>query len=295
MSILDQGDIFRKVVEALPVGVWITDSAGRLVYGNPAGRQLWSGSSASALSQSSGSQGWFLSGGKRLTVEEWIAARALRDGRAAIDEEIEIECPDGTHRIALTSALPIADGQGVISGAVMLHHDITERKQAEAQLRGVTDRDPLTGAYNRSVLYETLESEVLRVRRYGGGLAVIMFDIDQFKEINDDHGHLAGDRVLTAIAELVRGALRGFDRLCRYSGEEFLIIAPGTDLRQAARLAERLRVQIASASFDTVSRVTCSFGVCEYGGEEDADALVRRAEDLMYQARRAGRSSTAVQ
>jgi hypothetical protein len=111
------------------------------------------------------------------------------------------------------------------------------------------------------------------------------------KEINDDHGHAAGDRVLVAISELVREELRGLDRLARYGGEEFLIITPNTSLRKAVTLAERLRTSIATASFDTVARVTCSFGVCQFEGEEDADTLVRRADDLMYKARQSGRSS----
>lgn len=287
MSILDRNDIFKKVVEALPVGVWIMDDAGTILYGNPAGRQIWAG----AAPGPAGHKGWLFSEGKRLSAEEWVAARAIHEGRAAIDEEVEIECGDGTHRIVLNSALPIADDQGGIGGAVLVNHDITARKRSEDLLRGMVDRDPLTNAYNRRSLYDFLESEVLRLQRYGGALSVIMFDIDQFKEINDDLGHVAGDRVLVAISQLVHEQLRGIDRLCRYSGEEFLIIAPGTGLRQAIALAERLRSLIGAASFDTVARVSCSFGVCGYEGDENADALVRRVDDLMYKARRSGRGS----
>lgn len=295
MSILDRSDIFRKVVEALPVGVWITDDAGRILYGNPAGRQIWGGARDAAAAQPAAYQGWLFCDGKRISAEEWVAARAIRRGSAAIDEEVEIECGDGTHRFVLNSTLPIADEQGGIGGAVMVNHDITARKRAEDYLRVMADRDPLTNAYNRRSLYEFLETEVHRVRRYGGALSTIMFDIDQFKEINDDLGHLAGDRVLVAIAELVREQLRGVDRLCRYSGEEFLIIAPGTGLRHAIALAERLRGLIAAASFDVIARVTCSFGVCGFEGEENADALVRRVDDLMYKARRSGRSSVVAE
>jgi diguanylate cyclase (GGDEF)-like protein/PAS domain S-box-containing protein len=287
MSILDRNDIFRKVVEALPVGVWIMDDDGRILYGNPAGQQIWGGTGPGSI----GHKGWLFSDGKRFSAEEWVAARAINKERAAIDEEVEIECGDGTHRIVLNSVLPIADDQGRIGGAVLVNHDITARKRTEDLLRGMVDRDPLTNAYNRSSLYDFLESEVLRVQRYGGALSVIMFDIDQFKEINDDLGHVAGDRVLVAIAQLVREQLRGIDRLCRYSGEEFFIIAPGTGLRHAIALAERLRSLIGAASFDTTARVSCSFGVCGCEDDENADALVRRVDDLMYKARRSGRSS----
>jgi diguanylate cyclase (GGDEF)-like protein len=204
---------------------------------------------------------------------------------------VEIECFDGSRKVILNSALPIPDASGGVAGAIMVNHDITERKRAEDKLRGMVDRDPMTNAYNRRSLYDFLEGEIHRLRRYGGSLSVIMFDVDHFKDINDDHGHLAGDRVLVAIAELVREELRGLDRLARYSGEEFFLIAPNTSAQRAIVLAERLRARIASASFDTVARVTCSFGVCEFNGDEDADTLVRRADDLMYKARRAGRNS----
>ncbi|MEK6591973.1 MAG: diguanylate cyclase [Pseudomonadota bacterium] len=295
MSILDHSDIFRKVVEALPVGVWITDDAGRIIYGNPAGQQIWGGAGNTGVARPAEYKGWLYSDGKRISTEEWVTARAIRKGSTSIDEEVEIECGDGTHRIVLNSALPITDEQGGIGGAVMVNQDITARKRTEDYLRGMVDRDPLTNAYNRRSLYDFLEIEVHRVQRYGGVLSVIMFDIDQFKEINDDLGHVAGDRVLVAIAQLVREQLRGIDRLCRYSGEEFLIITPSTGLSHAVSLAERLRTIIAAASFDTTARVTCSFGVCGFEGDENADALVRRTDDLMYKARRSGRSSVVAE
>lgn len=291
MSLLDRIEILKKVIDLLPVGIWITDPAGRILYGNRAGQRIWGGTPQAGAEHAGEYKGWLFLDGKRITAEEWVAARALRNGDISLNEEVEIECTDGTHKIILNSAVTIPDEQGGIGGAVMVNHDITERKRFEEQLRGMVDRDLLTNAYNRRSLYEFLEGEIHRVRRYGGPLSVIMFDVDHFKDINDDHGHLVGDRVLVALAELVREELRGMDRLARYSGEEFLIIAPNADLRRAVVLAERLRTKIGTASFDVVARVTCTFGVCEFQGDEDADALVRRAEDLMYRARRSGRSS----
>jgi diguanylate cyclase (GGDEF)-like protein len=267
------------------------DDGGKILYGNPAGQRIWGGARYVGLDQFAEYKGWWVGSGKRIAAEEWAAARAIRTGDISVNEEVEIECFDGSRKVILNSALPIPDANGGVAGAIMVNHDITERKRVEDELRGMVDRDPLTNAYNRRALYDFLESEIHRLRRYGGSLSVVMFDVDHFKDINDDHGHLAGDRVLVAIAELVREELRGLDRLARYSGEEFLIITPNTGAQRAIVLAERLRAQIASASFDTVSRVTCSFGVCEFNGDEDADTLVRRADDLMYKARRSGRNS----
>lgn len=290
MSLLDRIDVLRKVIDILPVGVWIVDDTGKIVYGNPAGQRIWGGARHAGLDQFAEHKGWWVGSGKRIANEEWALARAIRSGDISVNEEVEIESLDGSRKTILNSALPIPDAEGRVAGAIMVNHDITERKRFEDQLRGMIDRDPLTNAYNRRSLYDFLEGEIHRLRRHGGSLSVIMFDVDHFKDINDDHGHVVGDRVLVAIAELVREELRGLDRLARYSGEEFLIIAPNTTGQRALTLAERLRTRIATASFDTVARVTCSFGVCEYNGDEDADALVRRADDLMYRARRAGRN-----
>jgi diguanylate cyclase (GGDEF)-like protein len=291
MSLMDRIDVLRKVIDILPVGVWIMDDAGQILYGNAAGQRIWGGARYVGPDQFSEYKGWWVGNGKRIAADEWAAVRAIRSGDISVNEEVEIECFDGSRKVILNSALPIPDANGGVAGAIMVNHDITERKRAEDKLRGMVDRDPMTDAYNRRSLYDFLEGEVHRLRRYGGSLSVIMFDVDHFKDINDDHGHLAGDRVLIAIAELVREELRGLDRLARCSGEEFLIIAPNTSAQRAIVLAERLRIRIASASFDTAARVTCSFGVCEFNGDEDADTLVRRADDLMYKARRSGRNS----
>lgn len=291
MSLLDRIDVLQKVVDMLPVGVWFMDKAGSVLYGNLAGQRIWGGTRYVGVDQLGEYKGWWVANGRRIEAEEWGAARAIRSGEISIDEEVEIECFDGTRKIILNSAMPVRDEQGGIVGAISVNHDVTERKRFEEKLRGMADRDLLTNAYTRRSLYDFLETEIHRVRRYGDPLSVIMFDVDHFKEINDDHGHAAGDRVLVAISELVREELRGLDRLARYGGEEFLIIAPNTSIRKAVTLAERLRTSIATASFDTVARVTCSFGVCQFEGEEDADTLVRRADDLMYKARRSGRSS----
>lgn len=295
MSLLDHVQMMKEVIDVLPVGVWLTDETGKIVYGNPAGQRIWGGERPAGVGRFVEHQGWWVASGKRIEAEEWAAARAIREGEIAFNEEVGVECSDGTRKIILNSAMPIRDEKGSIVGAIVVDHDITERKRVEEQLRAMAERDLLTNAYSRRSLYDFLEGEIHRVRRYGGPLSVIMFDIDHFKDINDDHGHVVGDRVLVAIVEIVREELRGFDRLARYGGEEFLIIAPNTGVRQAVTLAERLRRNIATASFDTVSRVTCSFGVCQFEGEADADTLVRRADDLMYRAMRSGHNSVCAE
>lgn len=293
MSLLDRIDVLRKVLEILPVGVWIIDGSGRIVYGNDAGQRIWGGARYVGVEHFGEYKGWWVHNGRRIEAGEWAAARAIRDGQVTLNEEVAIECFDGTRRIILNSAMPIRDEGSAIVGAIIVNHDITESKRLEAQLRELVERDPLTNAHNRRSLHAILDTEIGRARRYRTPLSLIMFDVDHFKQINDEHGHQAGDDVLVAVADIVREELRGPDRLGRWGGEEFLVIAPNTGHYRAGILAERLRLRIAGAVFGSTMRVTCSFGVCEYENGEDADGFVRRADDLMYLAKRRGRNNVA--
>lgn len=289
MPPLGRLDLLRNVVDILPVGVWILDETGKILYGNSAGHRIWAGGRYVGVEQYGEYKGWWVATGKRIEPEEWAAARAIRTGETSIDEEVEIECFDGTRKIILNSAMPIRDEDDNIVGAVIVNHDITERKRFEERLREMTERDPLTNTYNRRHLYAILERESERARRYGTALSVVMFDIDHFKTVNDTHGHLEGDRVLVRIAEIVQQELRSVDLLARYGGEEFLIVAPGIDRPRAVVLAERLRTLIAAADFDPVPQITCSFGVHQFDGE-DTDSIFRYVDDLLYKAKQQGRN-----
>lgn len=289
MSVLDRSDLLHEVLAILPVGVWVMDETGKIVYGNPAAQRIWAGAHYVGLDQFGEYKGWWVATGKRIEAEEWAAARAIRNGETSTDEEVEIECFDGTRKIILNSAAPIRGEENRIVGAIIVNHDITERKRFEEQLRELSERDPLTNMYNRRHLYEMLEAEIRRARRYDTALSIVMFDIDRFKNVNDTHGHVVGDCVLVGIAEIARNQLRSVDLLARYGGEEFMIVTPDIDRVQAVALAERLRTLIAAAKFDVVPRVTCSFGVHQFHGE-DMDIFIRRVDDLLYKAKQKGRN-----
>jgi len=158
--------------------------------------------------------------------------------------------------------------------------------------------DALTGAFNRRYLDRRLIEEAAGARRYGLPLAVMLLDIDHFKQVNDRHGHQAGDQVLAAVAQRVAEQLRESDVLARYGGEEFLVIAPHTPLPGAAELAERVRRSIESGEFSLPNepagrgiRVTASIGVASTGdGRDDAEALVHAADENLLRAKREGRN-----
>ena len=171
-----------------------------------------------------------------------------------------------------------------------LESQVAERT---VELQRVASTDMLTGLHNRRKLDEVLAHEMERVQRYGGGLAIVLLDIDHFKHTNDTYGHPAGDRVLAAVAAILRAGARSIDSVGRWGGEEFMVICPQTDLDGARALAELLRVRLASADFPEVGRKTCSFGVATLGKGETATSLLGRADAALYRAKQGGRNQVA--
>jgi len=166
---------------------------------------------------------------------------------------------------------------------------------AQDALREQATHDRLTGLWNHGSILEILEKEAARSEREQSPLAVLMADLDNFKQINDTHGHLAGDSVLRESARRLRAQIRAYDALGRYGGEEFLVVLPGSNQSGALTQAERLRACIDCEPFPTPAGeilVTCSFGLCwtdrpEPGGTK---TLLRSADDALYKAKRMGRN-----
>jgi diguanylate cyclase (GGDEF)-like protein len=191
---------------------------------------------------------------------------------------------------------PLNDGDKIQIGvATTIKFTITDNLEEEYQ-RGLLEaalRDPLTGAYNRRHFDERLAAEFSGARRHGMALSLLVIDVDHFKSINDEHGHLAGDAVLRAVAGALQEGLRMEDILARYGGEEFVVIARGTDLSGATQLAERLRRRVEAIRCtwqDKLLRVTVSVGVAQLEGTSTAEQLIDAADRGVYQAKRSGRN-----
>lgn len=177
----------------------------------------------------------------------------------------------------------------------MRHDKIALEQQLELEERArkldlQASTDPLTGVFNRLKFNQELAAEMARSARYKIPLALVMYDIDHFKAVNDTHGHHAGDRVLTGLCRIVACHLRQTDVLARWGGEEFMILSPNCDARQAFELAEKLRRLIEEFVFDKVGTVTCSFGVAQYQEGDTAEALTSRADAAMYAAKQKGKN-----
>ena len=154
--------------------------------------------------------------------------------------------------------------------------------------------DTLTGAYNRHYLHMRMKEECERVRRYGGHVAILFIDLDNFKQVNDRHGHKEGDRVLQAVVNTMRAQMRSADALGRMGGDEFIALLPTTDRQQAQVLAGRLleaargfRVKVAGDNLVDFLRLSIGLAVCPDNGDS-ADGLITAADNALYKAKQEG-------
>jgi len=167
-------------------------------------------------------------------------------------------------------------------------------KRVNERLRVLAETDHLTGLANRAKLSERIHDELENARRYGTSLAAILLDLDHFKAVNDDFGHLAGDRILVAVSRAVSSSLNGGETVGRWGGEEYLILCPGLDAEGARALAERVREGVLAQTYEIGRPQSVSAGVGVYSAGDDAGALIARADQALYEAKAAGRNRVRV-
>ena len=222
---------------------------------------------------------------------------------------------DGLHACVL---LPILNGEEVVavmelvSPAVLPEDPVQmeileslsrqvseffERERAKAALERLSRIDSLTGLHNRRHIEEVLNGLVSAARRHDHGFAVLLADIDCFKEVNDSHGHRVGDEVLCATADTIVAALRTEDCIARWGGEEFLVALPGQDAKGAAAAAERIRAAVATAAIETSSgldlAVTVTLGGAVWAGDS-VEEIVQHADAALYRGKAAGRDTVEI-
>lgn len=150
--------------------------------------------------------------------------------------------------------------------------------------------DPLTQVYNRVKFNEELLRQEHLFRRVSSPFSLLMFDIDHFKNVNDTFGHDNGDMVLKTLCNIVKASIREIDIFARWGGEEFMLILSGDNINNAMKTAERIRREIEEYKFETVGKVTCSFGVTEFLKEDAGIDLIKRADNALYMAKHKGRN-----
>lgn len=176
----------------------------------------------------------------------------------------------------------------------VVHKHNQRLKHVNAELAHMSHNDQLTGIANRHLLHQRLHQEIDANRTAHHSFSIMVMDVDNFKKINDNHGHTIGDQVIQEIAALLTAMIREQDLVGRWGGEEFLIICPQTSQHGAMQLAEQIRKQIQQHQFVTDAPMTVSIGVSEYLAGEDINQSIKRADDALYQAKHRGRNQSVL-
>jgi diguanylate cyclase (GGDEF)-like protein/PAS domain S-box-containing protein len=290
-----------RIIESMSDGILVIDRQNRIVDLNPAMEAYLSCKPASLL-------------GKPVSevMDAWLEdVDSLLNGN---ETRTELRISRSPSRYMDLRVTPIYDRHQVLTGRLLVFHEVTDRKTVEKRLRYANERlqsqlieigtlqsklrsqaihDPLTDLFNRRYLDETLDRELARASREGYPLCVIMMDIDHFKQMNDTHGHEAGDLVLKALAKTLSLRNRRGDFACRFGGEEFVVVMPNIAIDTAYRRAEELRTALnrLSVPFENYRlTITISMGIaCFPANGEDRESLLRAADRAMYAAKKAGR------
>ena len=281
-----------RAVEQSPAMVVITDTEGIIEYVNPKFTEVTGYEPKDVLGRNPG----FLKSGETPSREYELLWQALASGKEWRGE-FHNRKSDGTLYWESASISPIRDVDGNVTYYVAIKEDITQRKYAEQELLRAATHDALTGLFNRHHFMESLELAAHAAKRYSYPVSLCLCDLDNFKAINDTHGHRAGDEVLAAFGKIIRDQFRAEDFAGRYGGDEFCIVFPHVSSGEAGVCVERIRGLLHERVFgkrnDGTFRATASFGIAELSPETDgAKALLDTADQALYDAKGAGRNRT---
>ena len=315
-------DRVQGAFDALAEGVVVLDTKGRVMMANKAFRNLHADAAQLRAGVALSSMAWLASSLQR-DVQDHPWARAVSERKANTGHTLQVAAGEDHARQLVVNCAPITDPSGTVRGCIATFDDITELHRSNAQLRvamgelsaskteierknedlfRLATRDPLTGCLNRRAFFDAFEPMLSQAAVDAVPLSCLMLDIDHFKSVNDTHGHAVGDRVIQEFARKLQAAARATDLVCRYGGEEFVIVVPGLNAAEALAFGERLRERVqreCGASVREVANleVTVSVGVCSLRSASmqsttvyNAHQMVDFADQALYEAKRGGRN-----
>lgn len=293
---------YEALLDHLPDGVCFLGQDGRISYWNSGAERITGFARAQVLGQPiNGSVLRHVNRrGEAAPGEKHPLETCLADGRAR-EEETYLQHRDGHLVPVFMRISPIENSLGEIIGAMEVFSDNSVRMQARHRIEELEEMAlvcPVTGVGNRRYAEMALKNAYAALERFGWPFGLLFVDLDEFKAINDTHGHAVGDEILRMAAHALRASLRAFDFVGRWGGEEFLILLPNVTDDVLALIAERCRESIAAARYQHEGReirVTASIGAVMAIQGETPEACVARADRLMYAAKRLGRNRVVLE
>ena len=285
-----------SLLSAMNLGILFVASDSRVMYHNPAFNHIWMIEESTELIGLPVHEALAKSSSMLARPDHFshhlLAVLETRE----LSDSFEIQMTDG--RVITELDYPVRDREGHFIGHLWIYEDVTRERQTAEQLVYLAERDALTGLYNRHRFQQELTRTMLETDRHQIQCAVMFFDLDEFKTINDSYGHRAGDALLIRVAGEIGALVRRNEVLARLGGDEFAILLPAAQANEAEALADRVVHAIAQIPFRFEGRnlrVTTSLGIAYYPAHAaDADDLVARADIAMYQAKQAGKNTWRV-
>lgn len=279
-TINDERGKLQTIILSTNEAIIVTDKSEKIILVNDAAETILAKSKAEIIS-----------GGFRNITDNSELMVELLDSTNDVHAKTQMY----EDRILNIRASTIYNEKNEIMGSCALIRDITEEKKLEGQLRELSYTDNLTKLFNRRRMEELLQDEFTRASRYGHQLSLLFFDVDHFKQFNDNYGHAQGDAVLASLGGLTQLDFRNIDHACRYGGEEFCVIMPSTGEQGAKIAAERFRERVEHMPMDS-GKITISIGVATFPkvGSASPEALIKAADTAMYAAKQAGRNQVKV-
>lgn len=279
-----------SLLSAMRMGILFETEYKTIAYYNPAFISIWGFDHETDLTDRTSRE--ILESAADI-LDEASKTEILRSDEKTLKEVVELVCLDG--RMITQHCYPVTNASNNIIGRLLVYEDITHERQTEEQLIYLAERDPLTGLFNRRRFQEKLSSTLEFALKHNSQGALLFFDLDEFKYINDTFGHHAGDEILIRIANELGTILRRNENFCRVGGDEFAILLPNATQQDAETLATRVIRAISQIPFTYGSeqlRLTTSLGIALYPKHaSEAEELVAHADAAMYQAKEAGKNA----
>lgn len=281
--------LLARALDATSDMVMLTDAKGRIVFVNTA----FESATGYSLSDLVGRTPALLRSGEHDEAFYEEMHRTISEGRDFRATFVNRR-RDGSFFHVEQTISTIFDDAGHATHHISVSKDISPRVKREKALWRAATQDKLTGLYNRHYGEQTLQNAFLKAQEGHESLSLMIVDVDNFKQINDKYGHIAGDRILTAVSHILQGAVRSQDAVIRWGGDEFVIALVDCKIDNATELAERVRSRVDAYRDEEFGSITVSLGVASFIADETVNDLMARADESLYDAKRSGRNRVSV-